>query len=278
MVPFVMTEPLVYETHMHTPLCRHARGEPSAYAAEAERKGLKGITVTCHSPLPEGMSSHVRMRPEEWDDYVALVEETRREFEGRVDVRLGLESDYLPGFEPWLEELHGREPLNYVLGSVHPQLAEYKERYLNGDWPAFHRQYFESLVEAAETGLFDCLSHPDLVKNYGSEAWDLEGLMEHIRNCLDRIAATGIAMELNTSGVNKTISQMNPAPEILREMRLRDIPVVVGADAHDPERVADGYPKAYDLLEEAGYDSVRYFLDRRPVDLAIVDARASLNV
>lgn len=263
---------------MHTPLCRHAEGEPGAYAAVAEAKGLKGIIVTCHAPLPDGYSPGVRMCRDQWRAYVDLVAAAREVWAGRVDIRLGLESDFLPGLEPWLEELHAREPLHYVLGSVHPQTPEYQDRYLGDDPQAYHRQYFESLAEAAETGLFDCLSHPDLVKNYGSHAWDLSAMMDPIRRCLDRVAATGIAMELNTSGLLKTVPEMNPAPEILAEMSVRGIPVVVGADAHRPERVAANFSEAYDLLEEAGYRQVRIYLDRQPRDFPIADARKSLKI
>ena len=83
-------------------------------------------------------------------------------------------------------------------------------------------------------------------------------------------------MELNTSGLLKTVPEMNPSLPMLVEMNQRGIPVVVGADAHTPSRVAASYPQAYLLLEEAGYDTVRYFRERSPVDLAIEDARESL--
>jgi histidinol-phosphatase (PHP family) len=272
-----MTAPLLYETHMHTVLCKHAAGPLDAYAEEAVRRGLKGMIVTCHCPLPNGMSSTVRMRPDEWEDYVALVYACRDKWAGKLDVRLGLESDYVPGLEGWLTELHQQEPLNYVLGSIHPQLADYRDLYFKGSWPDYHRQYFLSLVDAAETGLFDSLSHPDLVKNYGSEEWDLENLLDHIRNCLDRIAATGIAMELNTSGLRKTISEMNPSSTILKEMCQRGIPVVIGADAHQPERVAADFEEALDMVSQAGYKTTRIFLDRTPIDIPITDARASLT-
>lgn len=268
---------LMYETHMHTPLCKHAQGLPGDYAAMAERRGLKGIIVTCHCPLPKRMSHSVRMDPEQWALYQDMVAEARRQYAGRVDVRLGIESDYLPGLEPWLETLHASADLHYVLGSVHPQIAEYQDLYLRGDdWPAYHRQYFLSLVEAAESGLFDCLSHPDLVKNYGTDTWDLDVMLPHILRCLDRIAATGIAMELNTSGLMKTLPEMNPSPTILAAMHERGIPVVIGADAHRPERVADAYEEALDSIEAAGYTQIRMFLERRPVDIPLAAARASL--
>lgn len=273
-----MAERLVYETHLHTPLCKHAEGWPEDYAEVAERRGLKGIIVTCHCPLPDGISQSVRMRPELFPRYLWVVEEARERMEGRAEVRLGLESDYLPGLEGWLEALHGKADFEYILGSVHPQIPEYKAAFFRGDWGEFHRTYFRHLAEAAETGLYDCLAHPDLAKNLGPEHYDLEALWPEVLRALDRIAAVGVAMELNTSGLNKTVPEMNPGPRILAAMRERGIPVVVGADAHHPLRVADNYPAAYALLEEAGYAEVSYFLGRERRTAGIAEARASLNV
>ena len=101
---------------MHTPLCKHARGEPGEYAAFAERRGLAGIVVTCHNPTNDGWSPNVRMSVAEFDQYVAMVENARQEWMGRVDIRLGIESDYIPGMEPWLETLHGMAEFHHVLG------------------------------------------------------------------------------------------------------------------------------------------------------------------
>lgn len=268
---------LVYEMHMHTPLCKHAEGEPEDYAREAWDKGLKGIIVTCHSPLPDGISSSVRMDEEQLPLYVEMVQRARESWMGRVDVRLGMESDYFPGTEGYIEKLHSRMDFHHVLGSVHPHIKEYRLRYYQGDWQAFHRQYFQSLAEAAETGLFDTMAHPDIVKNLGHEVWNVEILWPDILRALDRIAQTGVAMELNTSGLNKTLPEMNPGPRILAAMCERGIPVVVGADAHIPQRVGDQYQQAYDLLEAAGYRNVSYFLDRQRREWGIGEARASLN-
>ena len=113
-----MSVPILYESHCHTPLCNHAYGEPVEYAAQAMARGLLGIIFTCHCPLPDGFSANVRMRPEEYETYAEMVAAAREEYAGRVDVRLGLESDYYPGVEPWLEKLHARYPLHHVLGSV----------------------------------------------------------------------------------------------------------------------------------------------------------------
>ena len=272
-----MPSPILYESHCHTPLCKHAFGEPAEYAAVAIEKGLKGITFTCHCPLPNGFSASVRMAPEQYDEYVAMILATREAFAGRIDVRLGLESDFYPGVEPWLEELHARVPLSHVLGSIHYQVAAYRKLYHTGDVRSYQELYFEHLALSAESGLFDTLAHPDLIKNESPADWDFERMKPVIIRALDRIAATGVAMELNTSGMLKALPEMNPSPGQLALMCERGIPVVIGADAHVPERVGDGYVKALGLLRDAGYGQVSYFVDRRRRDIPIADALASLR-
>lgn len=273
----MITKPILYETHVHTPLCNHATGEPEAYAAVAERRGLKGMIVTCHNPTVDGWSPQTRMKLDEFDDYVALVERARQAWAGRIDVRLGLESDYVPGMEPWLEKLHGMAELNYILGSVHAPLPEYRARYFKGDIVAFQRTYFEHLAMAAETGLFDALAHPDLVKLVEPAQWNLDRLLDFICACLDRIAITGTAMELNTSGLHKPVAEMNPARPILVEMVRRNIPVVLGADAHIPERVGENFEEALQMLQDVGYTHVDLFLNRTPHQIDIDTARRSLR-
>ena len=270
-------EPLLYESHMHTPLCRHARGEPEEYAAQAEKRGLKGVIVTCHNPLPDGIAQSSRMYPEDWPEYLRIIERAREAWAGRVDVRLGLEADYLPGLESFIEKQLASESFNHVLGSVHPQLKIYQERYFHGDDVEFQKQYFDHLAQASETKLYDTLSHPDLVKNVAPEFWNVDEMLPHIQRALDRIAKAGTAMELNTSGLLKAIPEMNPAPEILREISSRGIPIVIGADAHIPERVADNYETALDLLEDSGFQNISFFLDRKRQEVSIDDARASLK-
>lgn len=260
----------MYDSHMHTPLCKHARGPLSAYAERAEQKGLRGITFTCHSPMPEGWDAGLRMTLAQLPQYVDMVEREREAFAGRVDVRLGLESDYFPGMEGWIADIHSRADFSYILGSVHALTKEFKAKYLDGSTRLeYEKSYFECLALAAETGLYDCLSHPDIVKIAHPKLYNVADHLDTIRRVLDRIAATGIAMELNTSGLNKSYPEMNPGAEMLAEMALREIPVVIGSDSHDAYRVGAGFETALDNLRDAGYDRVSYFLKRQRHELAI---------
>src|SRR5687767_14025189 len=120
-----LIEPILYESHMHRPLCKHAHGEPEEYAAVAQARGLAGIIVTCHNPSIDGFSPRVRMSEAQFDDYVQMVNRAAQAWAGRVDVRLGLECDFLPGMEAALEKQLQLAEFHHILGSVHPQLAEY---------------------------------------------------------------------------------------------------------------------------------------------------------
>ncbi|MCE2471849.1 MAG: histidinol-phosphatase [Anaerolineae bacterium] len=260
----------MYDSHMHTTLCKHARGPLSAYAEQAERVGLRGITITCHSPMPDGWNPAARMTLEQFPQYLDMVAELRDQFAGRVDVRLGMESDYFPGMESWLDDLHSRADFSTILGSVHPQTDEYQAMYLKGSTRLeYEKSYFENLADAAESGLFDCLSHPDIVKIVHPKQYQVAEHMYTIRHTLDRIARAGTAMELNTSGLNKPYPEMNPGTEILEEMALRGIPVVLGSDSHDAHRVGADFDKALAKLQDAGYQRVSFFIDREPRELEI---------
>ncbi len=270
-------EAILYDTHMHTPLCKHASGEPEAYAEQASRRGLKGVIFTCHSPMNISYSPQLRMDLSQFDEYLSMIERARLAYEGRVDVRLGLESDYFPGAEAWLMDLHARAPFEYLLGSVHPQMAEYQRWYFKDDARAFYRTYYEHLAMAAETGLFDCISHPDVIKFVHPQQFKPEQIMDTIVETLDLIKAAGTAMELNTSGLNKAPYDMYPSKLILTEIVKRNIPIVIGSDAHDPKRVGADFEKAFDMLESLGVEQIHFFLNRTRQAVTIVDARESMR-
>lgn len=274
-----LPSPIYVDSHMHTPLCKHARGEPEEYAEQGVARGLRGIIMTCHSPMPDRFSYQVRMAPEQFDEYVALVERATESLAlQNFDVMLGMESDWFPGMEGWLSELHKRADFHYILGSVHYHIPEYRAEFWKGDSMAFQTGYFLHLAEAAESGLFDSISHPDLVKNAFPDTWDVDAISPIIAEALDRIQQTGVAMELNTSGLHKSVPEMNPGPEMLAMMAEREIPVVIGSDSHQPRRVGANFEDALEFLSEAGYREVSYFEERQRHTLAIDTVLDSLEV
>ena len=142
--------------HMHTPLCRHAVGEPEEYARRAVEIGLAEIGFSDHSPMRQDNFDNWRMNFSQLNEYVEKVRKELIDFP-QLTIRLALEVDYLPGHEDWIRELATLHPWDYFIGSVHyvsdswaiddPQkLSEWKNRDSFKVWQIF----FERLTLAAE--------------------------------------------------------------------------------------------------------------------------------
>ena len=77
--------------------------------------------------------------------------------------------------------------------------------------------------------------------------------------------------------LGKPVPEMSPGRSILQEMQRRGIPVVIGADAHDPLGVAADFEAAIDTLDAVGYTCTSIFLDRRRIEIPLDLARSSLG-
>jgi len=260
---------------MHSPMCGHATGEPAEYAEVAQSRGLKGIVITDHFPLPEDWQ-RPRMTEAQLPAYIALVERAREEWHDRLDIRLGLECEYAPGLENWIEKQLARGDFELVLGSVHA-LPKYVKMYWQGDVLALQKRTFEHLAAAAESGYFQALAHLDHIRLLAGEEWDLSRILDDVLRCLDRVAATGVAVEVNTAGLRSRFLELYPSRTLLHAMKERDIPVVVGSDAHRPEHVAHEFEHALDVLAEVGYAAVTIPFAGGSCEVPIPAARASLG-
>jgi histidinol-phosphatase (PHP family) len=193
------------------------------------------------------------------DAYVEAVVQAR---ERGQPVKLGLEVDYVPGREDETRKILAAYPWDYLLGSVHfvdgfgidsePKLLD--EVGVEEAWS----RYFETLAAAARSGLFDSLSHPDLVKIFGERAASFD-----YADIADAIAETGIAVEVSTAGLRKPVRELYPHPELLAACRERDVPVTLGSDAHSPDVVGRDFDRARQLMRAAGYETVTVFERRR---------------
>ncbi|HMI29561.1 MAG TPA: histidinol-phosphatase HisJ family protein [Gaiellaceae bacterium] len=175
-----------------------------------------------------------------------------------LPVKLGLEVDYVRGREDETRALLAPYPWDYLLGSVHfidglgvdgePRLHD--ELGVEEAW----RRYFDSLADAARSGLFDSLSHPDLVKVFGDRVPGFD-----YRPIAEAIADSGVAVEVSTAGLRKPVGELYPHPDFLVACREHSVPVTTGSDAHSPDLVGRDFDRARELLHSAGYETVTVF-------------------
>lgn len=253
--------------HTHTPLCRHAEGAPEAFIDAAIAAGLREYGISDHAPAHPEPFDDWRMAEAELPAYFTWIDRARRHAGGRIPVRAGLECDWLPGCEDWIADLASRHDWDYLIGSVH-YLGDWDfdnpkwiGRWQDEDLEAVWRRYWQAYASMADSGLFDILAHPDLVKKFvpGPEG-DLDRFYEP---ALEAIAASGCAIELNTAGLHKPCAEAYPAPRFLELARQAGVPLVISSDAHAPSEVARDFPWAIETAKAAGYTETLLFEGRR---------------
>lgn len=258
-LPWGMTSPL-FDSHLHTPLCGHAAGSPREYALAALNAGLDGLCFTDHMPMPRWYDAPWRMTPGQLDEYIAQIQAVQQEFAGQLEVRLGLEADFHPGTERFVERVLAAHSWDYVIGSIHylgawgfdnPEFAdEYEQRDLDG----LYRDYYALVEGAARSGLFDSIGHLDLPKKFGHR--DPSGL--YALHALDVIAEVGLALDFNTAGWRKPVAEAYPAPDLTRLAAERGIPFVLGSDAHKPEEVGHRFTDAIKQIHDVNGQIVTF--------------------
>lgn len=274
-----------FDCHMHTPLCGHSLGSPLEFMQAAAERSIDLITFTCHIPM--GCDSFgargIRMREEDLPEYLAMIAEVREHGEKLgVEVLTGIEAEIFPQESKLelMDRVLKNHDFDFILGSLHHQVAAYRRLIqaigLERD-DEIIAHYFDTLASGAESGRYHSLSHPDVIRLYGTlrGSFDPAANETVIKNALDRIAATGICMEVNTSGCTKGDFVVHPDPQIMDWIRERDIPLTIGSDSHMPESVGQYFDENLQLLAQKGFTHLHYFRKSKRHAVPIKDIMAA---
>jgi len=252
-----------YHMHLRAPdgQIEHTVEAVEPYVETAADRNVDEIGFTEHVYYFEqtrhlwSMPYHLERCVYDIEPYVdAVVEAKRRGY----PVKLGIEVDYEPDREEETAQALAPYPWDYVLGSIHfldglgidaePSLVDSV-----GAQAAWHR-YYGALGRASQSGLFDSLAHPDLVKMFGEEIdWDWGA----VAGSLD-----GVAIEVSSAGLHKRHGKLYPNPAFLEAAHTRGVPITLASDAHTPQDVGRDLDKAISHARAAGYETLTVF-DRR---------------
>jgi histidinol-phosphatase (PHP family) len=189
---------------------------------------------------------------------------------GETELALGIEADFVPGAEDRMAELLAAREWDYVVGSIH--FLRDAALDMRGDWDIWRsgdphkvwRRYFETLGEAARSGMFDILAHPDLVKVWGSAAPvpDRDPRF-YYEIAMEGIAESDVAIEVSTAGLRKPVGEIYPARAFLEMCLEAGRPVALSSDAHRPEQLGFQYERALEWLADVGVGELAVFEGRR---------------
>ncbi|MFH1537560.1 MAG: histidinol-phosphatase HisJ family protein [bacterium] len=292
---------LLHDDHVHL-RAHNIPPEPhnlTAMLEEAEKRGL-AVGIREHPPLPKKFrlgpyaDFDYAMREDEVDGFLKLFADTK--------CSVGFEFDFLAGEENEIISILDRitkktkekgVSISGIHGSVHLLPGSVKDvDYPKGDvkhiiWDLDEEvfiahlkdrgpkqllhDYFGAMHDLIKLGIYDCLSHIDLIRKfdrrnqagesiYFSEAEKLYDMLS--RSVVERVKDSGMAIEINTAGMFQPLGRPYISQELLNYAVELGVPVCIGSDAHTPARLGAHFDLALKMLESAGRDYIVTFQNR----------------
>ncbi|MBC8081213.1 MAG: histidinol-phosphatase [Gorillibacterium sp.] len=263
---------MIFDLHTHNDRCGHATGCIRDYIEAAIGCGLNVIGISDHSPYfaqeEDQPSPGIAMAKSQFTDYISEILQLKAEFKDRIEVLLGIESDFYPKHADVYRAIFDQYPFDYIIGSIH-QTGEGLSIFNKNRWNNLSKfqkvqvkeEYYRLIAHSARSGMFQVLGHIDAMKGYYPEfsAIPSKALDETLRT----IGEQGIAIEINTSGKTKDVGGWYPSDDILEQALFHGVSVTFGSDAHLPSRVGDDFHLVERKLREIGYKQWVYFRQKQ---------------
>lgn len=267
--------------HTHTHFCPHAsEQETEVYVLQAIREGFQMYSFTEHFLLPHNLYRVLPYPCEvkdslqiDMDAYIREMQRLQKKYRDRIGLLVGLEVDYLPGYEsetryilkeygPFLDD--GLLSVHFIRGKEGLFMVDYSPAdYERGLFPLYENYeqvqlaYYRTIKEALTADLGPHkptrVAHLSLCNKY-QQIFNPENnpaspdLVREVSGLLDYMALQGYSLDINTAGLFKgKCGEIYPSPWIVSIARKLGIPMVYGSDAHDPQEVGRGY-EAYQAL------------------------------
>ena len=223
--------------------------------------GLPGIAFTEHA---DWALVHEGQHSVDIAGYFDAIERCRAKFK-ELRILTGVELGEPHWFPHETADVLAAGLLDQVHGSIHCirldgellDASQFRQRE-DIDFPRAVREYFRETLAMVESGQpFETLAHLDYPKRYwidGLAPYREEDYEAQIRAILVAAARTGRVLEVNTTRGNTL------CPDITVVRWWREVggqAVQYGSDAHQPDKVAEGFQVATQMVEAAGFKPAR---------------------
>lgn len=260
-----------FDLHTHHSRCGHAVGDIRDYIESAIEKGFQVIGISDHTPYfadeEDQAQPGIAMPKSEFANYINEVLRLKEEYANKIDVLLGVESDFFAEHVAIYKQQLAQYPFDYIIGSVHyvNGVSIFNKRRFEklskGDKVREKEAYFDLIQQSAKSKMFDILGHIDAMKAYYPPFSDIK--TDVVDETLRIIAEHDVAVEINTSGKTKLVGGWYPADDILERACHYGVQVTFGSDAHTPERVGDDWDDVQARLREIGFKEWVYYKERQ---------------
>ena len=215
---------------------------------------------------------------EKYAEYIQTVRALQKEYEGRIEIALGIEYD---GFTVMPE----RKELDYVLGDCHYVKTSggyfsvdhcieghryLCETFFGGDYTAFARAYFEGYTAAMTELKPDILGHFDLVSKFCLTDENDPRYLSYAREALRACLSTVPFIELNTGAIARGMRKVPyPAPYLLDDVKECGGIPILGSDSHEVKNLDFYFKEAIELLKAHGFQTIGSFRAGKLIEIPL---------
>jgi histidinol-phosphatase (PHP family) len=252
--------------HIHSPFCPHGTKDNMVnYVEKAIKLGFDEISFTEHAPLPNGFvdttpTEDSAMRMVDLEEYLVEVKKLKIEYKNKIKVNVGLEIDYIEGFEEetkcFLNE-YGPQ-LDDAILSVHflrngsrYDCVDYSPELFNkmisdyGSIDHIYQKYFEAVKNSivANLGIYKPkrIGHITLIKKFHKRFPSNQSFEKEILGLLRLVKEKEYELDYNGAGIAKPLCRETYPPEwVIKQAKKLQIPLVYGSDAHQIKELNQG--------------------------------------
>jgi len=272
-----------WDGHTHTQFCPHGSREPTEqFIQRAIEKGFRIYSLTEHPPLPNDFhdptpDQSCGMRASDLEAYLEHALALKIKYSRDIEVRVGLEIDYIPGFEPAIRDLLRSvgSQLDDALLSVHflpgkggwrcidYSSEDFQDGLVDvyGSVEAVHDAYWKMITQAIQADLGPCaprrIGHLSLINKFQLKhpLPNPDQFRPEVVAILDLISEEKVHLDLDAAGLFKPdCRETYPAPWIIAEALKRKIEFVFGSDTHSVNGVGKGFDQAQQILDSITVD------------------------
>ncbi|EOU1743841.1 histidinol-phosphatase HisJ [Clostridium perfringens] len=250
--------------HVHTKYCPHGSDDNiEDYIEEAIKYKLDEISFTEHLPLPENFIDpsplkDSAMKLEEMESYLKEGHELQEEYKNKIKVNIGVEVDYIEGYEIETELLLNKygKYLNDGILSVHMikgnkryYCIDFSEKEFKkiiddlGSLEEVYNKYYDTLIMALKSDLGPYkpkrIGHLNLVRRFNKEfPYNYEKHISKIEEILDLIKEKGYELDFNIAGLRKKeCNEFYIEGKVLEMAIEKGVPMVLGSDSHSAKYI-----------------------------------------
>ncbi len=264
----------LWDYHTHNYLCNHATGTIEDYIKSAIQLGLVEIGISDHFPmelLPEHFHIYA-MRLNDFPSYIDEIKQLKFKYKDQIKVKISSEVDFFPeAFNGYREMVTPfLNDFDYIIGSIHAIPWKNHDAIPVDELEAvplirelgvdnFFLEYYDNLLKMVKSDFYHIVGHLDLPKKYGLHPQNSDVIWEKVLDVLDRIESSGMAVEINTSGLKRKAKQIYPSEDIIKELIRRKIPITLGSDAHSPQAIGFKFEEIIEKTKQWGLTKLCQF-------------------